>query len=59
MISCFGIGVCSGTNSSHLFNSLTDMSEGRSNASGEVSLLLFDGFKFRPTEDATPHANQL
>ena len=28
------------------------MSEGRSNASGEVSLLLFDEFKFRPTEDA-------
>ena len=42
---------CGGTSSSHLFNLLTDISEGRSNASGEASLLLFDVFKFRPTKD--------
>ena len=41
--------MCSGTSASCLFNSLTDISEGRS---GELSLLLFDVFKFRPTEDA-------
>ena len=52
MCVCGGGGGGGGTSSSYLFNSLTDISEGRSNATGELSLLLFDVFKFRPTEDA-------